>query len=67
MERNNNEIFKSINERKNRWQKNKINNVKAYMDEQKNEIINYTNQILNSKWYSKNENSYNEMINWNKY
>ena len=57
MERNNNEIFKSINERKNRWQKNKINNVKAYMDEQKNEIINYTNQILNSKWYSKNKNS----------
>ena len=57
MEKNNNEIFKSINERKNRWQKNKINNVKAYMDEQKNEIINYTNQILNSKWYSKNENS----------
>ena len=57
MEKNNNEIFKSINERKNRWQKNKINNVKAYMDEQKNEIINYTNQILNSKWYSKNKNS----------
>ena len=57
MEKNNNEIFKLINERKNRWQKNKINNVKAYIDEQKNEIINYTNQILNSKWYSKNENS----------
>ena len=57
MEKNNNEIFKSINERKNRWQKNKINNVKAYMDEQKNEIINYTNNILYSKWYSKKENS----------
>ena len=44
-----NEIFKSINDVKEKIdeQKNEINSIKAYMEKQKNEIINYINQNLN--------------------
>ena len=45
-----NEIFKSINDVKEKIdeQKNEINSIKAYMEKQKNEIINYINQNLNT-------------------
>jgi hypothetical protein len=49
MEKNNEEIFKSIHDVKGKIdeQKNEINSIKEYIDKQKNEIINYINQNLN--------------------